>query len=201
MEGIPYVPIHDPYGNTAALLDLNGNLSAHYRYSAFGEEETQGIASNPWRFSSKRADPETGFIYFGRRYYMPSLGRWLTPDPVGFADGPNLYAYVHNHPPTMVDPDGQWAFLIPIVLNLALDYCMPAITAYAAEYAGASIAASMALGFLEGYNDPISCATSSSTYTMGDTDLVSFACNRAAMLAGSIVACSPSSAAKKGAGK
>ena len=79
---------------------------------------------------------------------MPSVGGWLTPDPVGFADGPNLYAYVHNHPLTMVDPDGQWAFLIPIVLNLALDYCMPAITAYAAEYAGASIAASMALGFL-----------------------------------------------------
>jgi len=38
--------------------------------------------------------------------YDPEVGRWLTPDPLGFADGPNLYAYVHNNPLTFVDPDG-----------------------------------------------------------------------------------------------
>ena len=32
------------------------------------------------------------------RYYNPRLGRWIAPDPIGTADGPNLYAYVQNSP-------------------------------------------------------------------------------------------------------
>ena len=202
LEGVPYTPIHDPYGNVMALLDLNGNPVAHYRYSAFGEEEIYGQTLNPWRYSSKRVDPETGFLYFGRRYYMPSIGRWLTPDPLSFADGPNLYAYVHNHPLTMIDPDGQFAFLIPIAISLAIDYCMPTLVAYAAEYAAAgAIGASLVAGVLEGYSDPISCVASAATYSMGDTDLTTFCCNRAGMLIGAAIACRPSEAGKKGAQK
>ena len=45
-------------------------------------------------------------VYFGRRFYAPELGRWLTPDPVGFADGMNLYAFVHNDPLTHFDEYG-----------------------------------------------------------------------------------------------
>ena len=48
--------------------------------------------------ASKRLDLESGLIAFGLRFYDPSLGRWLTPDPAGDADGPNLYTYVHNSP-------------------------------------------------------------------------------------------------------
>jgi len=61
---------------------------------------------SPWRFASKRLDEETGFYYFGKRYYSPQIGRWVTPDPAGFADGPNLYSYVHNSPLTLLDPYG-----------------------------------------------------------------------------------------------
>jgi hypothetical protein len=59
-------------------------------------------------------DAETGFLFFGRRYYSPEIGRWTTPDPVGYADGPNLYAYVHNHPIAYIDPDGRFGFPIHI---------------------------------------------------------------------------------------
>ena len=45
-------------------------------------------------------------MYFGKRYYSPALGRWVTPDPAGFIDGPNLYAYVHNRPLSLLDPYG-----------------------------------------------------------------------------------------------
>ena len=45
-------------------------------------------------------------VFFGRRYYEPTTGRFLTPDPLGFADGPNLYAYVHNSPLILIDPYG-----------------------------------------------------------------------------------------------
>ena len=45
-------------------------------------------------------------VYFGRRFYSPEFGRWLTPDPAGFTDGMNLYAFVHNDPLTHFDEYG-----------------------------------------------------------------------------------------------
>ncbi len=111
LDNKTYAPIHDPQGNVVALVDPAGELIESYRYTAFGEIKVFSKASvnNPWRFSSKRFDPETGFIYFGRRYYDPEIGRWVTPDPAGYADGPNLYAYVHNKPLIYIDPDGRFA--------------------------------------------------------------------------------------------
>ena len=95
------------------LLDgTTGQVMERYHYTAFGEEKVfdgngkaviQSIVGNPWRFSSKRVDDETGFVYFGRRYYDPSTSRWVTPDPLGFDAGPNLYAYVMNSPLTHID--------------------------------------------------------------------------------------------------
>ena len=46
---------------------------------------------------------KSGLVYFGRRYYDSSLGKWLTQDPLGLKAGPNLYAYVLNNPLTHVD--------------------------------------------------------------------------------------------------
>ena len=63
-------------------------------------------------------------------FYPSDIGRWITPDPAGFADGPNLYTYVHNHPLSYIDPDGQFAFLIPIAISMAADYCLPYAAAY-----------------------------------------------------------------------
>ncbi len=100
-----YIPIHDHCGHVSVLIDLETkNLTEAYVYTAFGEEHCYGMkTTNPWHFSSKRLDPESGWIYFGRRYYDPKTGRWTTPDPIGFADGPNLYAYVKNNPLTHFD--------------------------------------------------------------------------------------------------
>ncbi len=101
-----YVPLYDHRGSVLALLDAaTGEQAATSRYSAFGEEQTSSSLS-PWRYEGKRFDPETGFLFFGARYYEPSTGRWISPDPLGFADGPNLYAYVHNNPLAYVDPTG-----------------------------------------------------------------------------------------------
>ena len=79
-----YIPIHDHCGHISLLLDLETKTPVEeYVYNAFGEEKRYGVATtNPWHFSSKRLDPESGWIYFGRRYYDPSTGRWTTPDPV-----------------------------------------------------------------------------------------------------------------------
>ena len=149
-----YAPIHDPQGNIVSLVDPDGKLIEHYRYSAFGETQVFSEVSinNPWRFSSKRYDPETGFIYFGRRYYDPEVGRWTTSDPASFADGPNLYAYVHNHPLAYIDPDGQFAFfLLPIAISIAADYFLPAAVACIEPYTGVMVG-SFLTGLVKGYN-------------------------------------------------
>lgn len=102
-----FIPSHDAQGNVTALADLKGNIVEAYRYTAFGErsiydssgkEINQSQVNNPWFFSSKRFDEETGFVYFGRRYYDPEDGRWVTADPSGYTDGTNLYAYLHHRP-------------------------------------------------------------------------------------------------------
>lgn len=102
-----YAPVHDFHGNIVSLVDESGNSIESYRYTAFGEtaifdDKGEEIAAswigNPWQFSSKRVDKESGFVYFGRRYYDPENGRWVTADPAGLVDGTNLYAYLHHNP-------------------------------------------------------------------------------------------------------
>ena len=124
LDGYVYAPIYDVSGNVISLI-YNGSLYEHYRYSAFGErkiysssgnDKKESQISNPWQFSSKRIDEESNLIYFGRRYYDPKLGRWLTPDPKGFIDGLNLYAFVANDPLINVDLYGLM-LLPPLMLN------------------------------------------------------------------------------------
>jgi RHS repeat-associated protein len=103
-----YIPIHDHRGNIVQLIHVKSEKAVRTTYySAFGQPVMEtGSTHSPWTFCSKREDPETNFIYFGRRYYMPDLERWLTADPAGFIDGPNLYSYVHNNPLTRFDAYG-----------------------------------------------------------------------------------------------
>jgi RHS repeat-associated protein len=109
-----YIPIHDHRGSVMTLVNADdGTVTETYRYSAFGEEQifnSNGVevncSINPWRFSGKRVDEETGWSYFGRRYYDPEVGRWIGPDPIWFEDGTNLYSYVQNSPIVFIDPNG-----------------------------------------------------------------------------------------------
>ena len=110
-----YTPIHDIQGNLSCAI--SGDDVEIYRYSAFGEEKIfrnrmesdYSKIKNNWRFSSKRKD-ESNLIYFGRRYYDSDYGRWLTPDPEGFQDGLNLYAFVLNDPLIKVDLYGLMSY-------------------------------------------------------------------------------------------
>ncbi len=108
-----YVPVHDHLGHICALLDPSGEVVETYRYSVFGEEriydaqnQLKTEALSPWRYAGKRHDAESGFIYFGLRYYDPLSNVWLTPDPIGREGGPNLYAYVLNNPLSFFDRFG-----------------------------------------------------------------------------------------------
>ncbi|MDF2549087.1 MAG: rhs25 [Chlamydiales bacterium] len=116
LEGKAYVPYHDYRGNVTALWSLSEeNVVESYRYSAFGEilyfdgqqqPIEYSLLNNPWLFASKRFDRESGLCFFSNRYYDSSLGRFITADPLGFADGGNLYSYVHGNPMIACDPHG-----------------------------------------------------------------------------------------------
>ncbi len=109
IKGKVLIPLHDHTGSVVTLLNPDGTVNKAYRYTAFGIELTS-LDDNPWRFCSKHFDPETGFTYFGRRYYDAEVGRWTTPDPTDYEDGPNLHAYVHNKPLTHLDAYGLFSF-------------------------------------------------------------------------------------------
>lgn len=132
LHGKAYVPLHDYRGNVSTLIDPEtGTFAACYRYSAYGIETASFEEEeflNPWRFGSKRVDPETGWSYFGARYYDPLSGRWTTPDPLWFVDGTNLYCYVQNNPANYIDPDGlfwiEFAGICAATIAAVYEWCV-----------------------------------------------------------------------------
>jgi len=101
---------YDGNGNVVGLVDAtDGSPSAFYEYDPFGQRiRYTGTAAsiNPFQFSTKYLDPETGFSYYGHRFYNPSTGRWLSRDPIGEKGGVNEYAFVGNATQEKVDPFG-----------------------------------------------------------------------------------------------
>jgi RHS repeat-associated protein len=103
---------YDGSGNATTLVNAaTGAVAASYEFDPFGntlKAVGEFAASNPFRFSTKYADAETGLVYYGERYYQPQTGRWLSRDPLGEASGPNVYAFVGNNPVSLVDPTGLY---------------------------------------------------------------------------------------------
>jgi RHS repeat-associated protein len=101
----------DGNGNVAALLNADtGSLSAQYEYSPFGEtlRATGAVAAaNPFRFSAKYTDGESGLLFYGFRYHQPATGRWLSRDPIEEEGGGNIYSAFFNCPTRFVDRNGK----------------------------------------------------------------------------------------------
>ncbi len=99
--------LYDGSGSVTSITDSSGQASQTYTYDAFGNILQQGGAgTNPYQFQTKHTSPTTGLVYFGARYYNPLIGRFITQDPSGMVDGPNLYLYVNNNPVNLIDPWG-----------------------------------------------------------------------------------------------
>lgn len=111
----PYYYLRNRQGSVLALAAVDGSVAESYTYSAYGRQRLFDNAGteiplsavgNPYGYTGRRLDPESGLLHYRNRYHSPELGRFLTRDPAGFVDGPNLYAYVRSNPLAFVDPWG-----------------------------------------------------------------------------------------------
>jgi RHS repeat-associated protein len=91
----------DALGTVTSLSNSAGALASTYAYDSFGNlTASTGTITNPARYTGREFDSESGLYYYRARYYDPSVGRFVSEDPVGFSAGMNFYRYVHNSPPT-----------------------------------------------------------------------------------------------------
>ncbi len=83
-------------------LNSNG-IGAHYDYAPFGAVTESGDVSQPFQWSSEVYDSELDLVYYNYRHYSPSLGRFLSRDPIEEQGGLNLYACMGNQPVSITD--------------------------------------------------------------------------------------------------
>ena len=97
----------DGLGSVSSLSNSSGALASTYVYDSFGRlQASSGTTGNPYRFTSRELDVETGLYYYRARFYDPGTGRFLTEDPIGFDGGENFYRYADNNPANFIDPSG-----------------------------------------------------------------------------------------------
>lgn len=128
-------------------MNTNGFIVAKYEYDPFGNIISLSgplADANSCRFSSKELHGNSGFYYFGYRYYGPATQRWLNPDPLVENGGINLYAFNHNCPIYSIDPLGlnscsEWASIIGAGVSGALDGMKNWVNAPVSESLGAGL--------------------------------------------------------------
>jgi RHS repeat-associated protein len=75
-----------------------------------------GTAVLDARFPGQWFQLETGLHYNWNRHYDPTIGRFTQADPLGFVNGPSVFAYAASAPLIITDPSGEF-------WNLPLQYC------------------------------------------------------------------------------
>ncbi|MBI4356064.1 MAG: hypothetical protein HY597_06430 [Candidatus Omnitrophica bacterium] len=115
----------DGLGSITAITDTLGTAVKSFQYDSFGNVVTEtGTLQQPYGYTGRERDLESGLVYYRRRYYDPGIGRFLQEDPVllpetGPAQSPfllidllrepqelNSFSYVANNPTTLIDPFG-----------------------------------------------------------------------------------------------
>lgn len=98
----------DHLGSTSLELGEDARIISQETFHPFGEtawSKDSEVSYKTLRYSGKERDA-TGLYYYGFRYYIPWLQRWVNPDPAGAVDGLNLFRMVRNSPINRQDENG-----------------------------------------------------------------------------------------------
>jgi len=97
----------DLLGSTTSLSNSSGALANTYSYDSFGKlSASTGTLTNPFQFTGREFDQETGIYEYRMRYYDQNVGRFISEDPINFRGGIDFYAYTLNNPVNWIDPFG-----------------------------------------------------------------------------------------------
>jgi len=95
----------DASSTVTSLSDQAGAVTARYSYDAFGRVTAKsGSDTSPFTFTGREWNSASRTYDYRAREYDPSIGRFLTEDPV---EGTNGYVYAFNAPASFVDPTGK----------------------------------------------------------------------------------------------
>jgi RHS repeat-associated protein len=111
----------DAINGTVAHTRENGAIAGQGSYEPFGQTTFTG-ADYPFQFTGRTRAP-ANLYYYRARFYDPTVGRFLSEDPIGFGGGDlNLYRYVANNPVNQIDAFGldSGEFLGSVILEMLL---------------------------------------------------------------------------------
>lgn len=109
-NGTVYWHHTDHQGSVIATSNSAGQTVETATYSPhgeFGAGVTTPPQGSPFGYTGRQYDVETGLYQYRARYYSPRLGQFLSVDPIGTKDDPNLYMYIGLDPVNATDPTGK----------------------------------------------------------------------------------------------
>jgi RHS repeat-associated protein len=129
----------DGLGSITTLTNHMGHKVQQYAYDSFGNIKFTPFPhwiKQPFTYTGREFDYETGLYYYRARYYDPQAGRFITKDPIGFEGGDyNLYVYVQNNPLRYLDSFGLWNRDVHYDATHGIVLLIPKIECYADQIA------------------------------------------------------------------
>lgn len=100
----------DHLGSSSYISGLDGEVTQNIEYfpsgEVFVENHKNDLLNNQYKFNGKELDGETGYYYYGARYYNPRVSLWLSVDPLAEKyPSWSPYNYTFNNPIKYIDPD------------------------------------------------------------------------------------------------